>query len=587
MPGHSPKKAAMAAERCGDCASTRRSPSFGTAFAARLTGLLGRDLEGSMKRREFLKSMTALAAGGALPAAPAVWSTAKAQSRAETLLIVSESGPNNIDIHGVGTNVPGYEVSWNCYDRLISHEMKTLANGTQYYDRDNFKMELADDMKIGDMSVTFRLKKNATFHDGAPVTARDVTWSLDRAVSVGGFPTFQMGAGALTKPEQFVVLDDHTIRVDFLRKDRLTIPDLAVVVPCVLNSELVKKHATEKDPWGLDYTKQNTAGSGAYRVVSWNAGTEVILERNDKWAGGPVPKVKRIIWRIVPSSGNRRALLERGDADISYDLPNKDFVELRSIGKLNIVSTPYSNGIQYIGMNVKHPPFDNLKVRQAVAFAIPYQKIMDAALFGLAKPMFGAPPGTPTEVAWPQPHGYTTDIAKAKQLLAEAGYGDGFETTLSFDLGFAGVNEPICVLTQESLAQIGIKCTINKIPGATWRTELNKKVLPLYTNVFSGWLDYPEYFFIWCYHGKNSIFNTMSYQSKEMDGFIDGAVDAAAEGDKQAYEKDVKAFVELAFADLPRIPLYQPFVNVAMQKNVSGYQYWFHRRLDYRALVKG
>jgi peptide/nickel transport system substrate-binding protein len=540
-----------------------------------------------MKRREFLKSMTALAGASALPAAPAVWSPAKAQSRQETLLIVSESGPNNVDIHGVGTNVPGYEVSWNCYDRLISHEMKTLPNGVQYYERDKFKMELADDMNVGDMSVTFKLKKNAAFHDGTPVTAKDVKWSLDRAVTVGGFPTFQMGAGSLTKPEQFVVLDDHTIRVDFLRKDRLTIPDLAVVVPCMLNSELVKKHATEKDPWGLDYTKQNTAGSGAYRVASWNAGTEVILERNDKWAGGPVPKVKRIIWRMVPSAGNRRALLERGDADISYDLPNKDFVELKNMGKLHIVSTPYSNGIQYIGMNVKQPPFDNLKVRQAVAYAIPYQKIMDAALFGLAKPMFGAPPGTPTEVSWPQPHGYTTDLAKAKKLLAEAGHADGFETTLSFDLGFAGVNEPICVLTQESLGQIGIKCTINKIPGATWRTELNKKVLPLYTNVFSGWLDYPEYFFIWCYHGKNSIFNTMSYQSKEMDGFIDGAVTAAAEGDKSAYEKDVKGFVELAFADIPRIPLYQPYVNVAMQKNVSGYQYWFHRRLDYRALVKG
>ena len=78
-----------------------------------------------MKRRDFLKSMTALAAGSALPA-PAIWSPAKAQARQETLLIVSESGPNNIDIHGVGTNVPGYEVSWNCYDRLISHEMKTL-----------------------------------------------------------------------------------------------------------------------------------------------------------------------------------------------------------------------------------------------------------------------------------------------------------------------------------------------------------------------------------------------------------------------------------------------------------------------------
>src|SRR5712691_4774949 len=538
-----------------------------------------------MKRRQFLKSMTALAGAGMLPA-PAIWSPAKAQSRQETLLIVSESGPNNNDIHGVGTNVPGYEVSWNCYDRLISHEMKTV-NGTAYYDRDKFKMELADDMNVGDMSVTFKLKRNAVFQDGAPVTAKDVKWSLDRAVTVGGFPTFQMGAGSLEKAEQFVVVDDRTIRVDFLKKDRLTIPDLAVVVPCVLNSELVKKHATEKDPWGLEYTKQNTAGSGAYRVASWTPGTEVVYERNDKWVGGPLPKVRRVVWRIVPSSGNRRALLERGDADISYDLPNKDFSELKKLGKLSIVSTPFSNGIQYIGMNVKTPPFDNLKVRQAVALAIPYQKIMDAVLFGLAKPMYGASREAATQVAWPQPHKFATDIAKAKQLLAEAGYPNGFETTLSFDLGFAGVNEPLCVLTQESLAQIGIKTTINKVPGANWRTELNKKVLPLYTNVFSGWLDYPEYFFIWCYHGQNSVFNTMSYQSKELDAMIDGAVTAAAAGNKAAYDKDVKGFVDLAYADMPRIPIHQPFVNVAMQKNVSGYQYWFHRRLDYRALAKG
>ncbi len=538
-----------------------------------------------MKRREFLKSAGAVAATAAV-SGPSVISSAKAQSRKETMLIVSESGPNNIDIHGVGTNVPGYEVSWNCYDRLISHEMKSV-DGKPYYDRDKFKMELAEDMNVGDMSVTFKLKKKATFQDGTPVTAKDVKWSLDRAVSVGGFPTFQMGAGSLTKKEQFVVVDDNTFRVDFARKDRLTIPDLAVIVPCVMNSGLVQKNATEKDPWGLEYTKQNTAGSGAYKVTSWVPGTEVVMERNDAWVGGKLPEVKKIIWRIVPSAGNRRALLERGDADISYDLPNKDFVELKSAGKLDIISTPYSNGIQYIGMNVKIPPFDNPKVRQAVAYAIPYQKIMDAVLFGLAKPMYGAPAGSPTQVAWPQPHGYNIDIAKAKALLAEAGFPNGFETTISFDLGFAGVNEPICVLVQESLAQVGIKCTINKIPGANWRTELNKKVLPLYTNVFSGWLDYPEYFFIWCYHGKNSIFNTMSYQSKTMDDFIDGAVTAAANGDKATYEKDVKGMVDTAYADMPRIPLYQPYVNVAMQKNVSGYQYWFHRRLDYRTLTKG
>src|ERR1700731_5505697 len=174
-----------------------------------------------MKRRDFLKSVSGLAVGALAPTAPAIWAPAKADARSETLLIVSEGGPNNLDIHGIGTNVPGYEVSWNCYDRLISHEMKTLPNGTPYYDKYKFKPELAEDMAISDMSVTFKLRKDALFQDGTPVTANDVKWSFDRAVTVGGFPTFQMSAGSLTKPEQFVAVDDHTFRVAFMKKDRL------------------------------------------------------------------------------------------------------------------------------------------------------------------------------------------------------------------------------------------------------------------------------------------------------------------------------------------------------------------------------
>jgi peptide/nickel transport system substrate-binding protein len=539
-----------------------------------------------MKRRDFLKTMTAVAAAGALPA-PAVWSPAKAQSRQETALVVTEYGPNNFDIHGVGTNRPGYEVSWNCYDRLMTHGKKTLADGTTSYDRDTFEPELATDWNVTDTSVTFKLRKDAKFHDGTPIKAKDVKWSFDRAVTVGGFPTFQMKAGSLEKPEQFVAVDDNTFRVDFIRKDNLTMPDLAVIVPAVYHSELIKKHATDKDPWGLEYTKTNIAGGGAYKVARWQAGSEVVFDRNDDWKSGPMPKVRRVIWRTIPSAGNRRALIERGDADISFDLPNKDFMELRQAGKVNVVTTPIGNGIGYIGMNCVKPPFNNVKVRQAVAYAIPYQKIMDAVLFGLAEPMFGAKPDAPLSVAWPQPHHYNTDLVKAKQLLAEAGYPNGFETTLSFDLGFAVVNEPLCILVQEALGQIGIRVTINKVPGANWRNELLKKEMPLISNFFSGWLDYPEYFFFWCYHGQNAVFNTMSYQDKEMDAMIDAARKAAAYGDKAGYEKAVKGFVEKAFTEVPRIPLFQPTLSVAMQKNIAGYTYWFHRQLDYRSLAKG
>ncbi|MDR6952944.1 peptide/nickel transport system substrate-binding protein [Ancylobacter sp. 3268] len=541
-----------------------------------------------MNRREFLKSasvLSSMAAAGV--AAPAVWSSARAQSaRAETLLLVSEAGPNNLDIHGVGTNRPGYEVAWNCYDRLMSYGTKTLPDGTVSYDQNKLVPELAESWDLSANSATFKLRRNATFHDGSPVTAQDVKWSFDRAVSVGGFPTFQMKAGSLEKPEQFVVVDDHTFRVDFLRPDRLTMPDLAVIVPSVFNSKLVQSKATEQDKWGLEFTKQNTAGGGAYKVVKWTSGTEVIFERNDAWACGPMPSIKRVVWRMVPSAGNRRALIERGDADISFDLPAKDFVELDKAGKVKVVSNPISNGVQYIGMNVTKPPFDKLEVRQAVAYAIPYQKIMDAVMFGLGKPLYGAASNKVSQQVWPQAHGYTTDIAKAKELLAKAGYPEGFETTLSFDLGAAVVNEPLCTLVQESLGQIGIKVTLNKIPGANWRGEITKKEMPLIANFFSGWLDYPEYFFFWAYHGQNAVFNTMGYKSAEMDRLIDGARTAAAAADWVVYDKDVTGFIDLAFAEMPRVPLFQPYLNVAMQKSIAGYQYWFHRQLDYRTLRK-
>ena len=533
-----------------------------------------------MDRRDFLTSAAGVAAGGALAAAGI--RPASAQSRSETLLAISENHPNSLDIHGVGANRPAYEASWNLYDRLMTFGVKKDAQGNDHYDFSSLKPELAEEWDLRPDSVTFKLRKDAKFHDGTPVTAGDVKWSFDRAVSVGGFPTFQMKAGSLEKPEQFVVVDDHTFRVDFLRSDKLTMPDLAVPVPAIYNAALAKKHATAQDPWAMEWLKNNAAGGGAYRVERWTPGQELIYARFDGWRSGPLPKIRRVVWRQIPSAGNRRALLERGDADISFDLPNKDFAELAAARSLTVIGTPVENAMQYVGMNVTKPPFNNPKVRQAVAYAMPYQQIMDAVLFGRAIPLFGGK-STVADASWMQPTAYAMDIARAKQLMAEAGYPDGFETTLSFDLGLAGVNEPLCVLMQESLAQIGIRVTINKIPGANWRNELLKKEMPLFTNTFGGWLNFPDYFFFWAYHGQNAVFNTMSYQDQAMDALIDAA---RFETDKAKYDAAVAGFIQKAWDEVPRVPLYQPYLNVAMQKSITGYRYWFHRQLDYRQLEK-
>jgi peptide/nickel transport system substrate-binding protein len=508
----------------------------------------------------------------------------QAQDRRETLVVANEFGPNMLDIHGVGANRPSYGVAWNAYDRLMTYGRKKMPDGTSMYDFTKLEPELAERWKMDadGMGVTFFLRKNATFHDGTPVTASDVKWSYDRALAMGGFPTFQMKAGSLEDPAQFKVIDTHTFYVKFIRKDKLSMPDMAVPVASVYNSTLAKKNATDKDPWAAEWLKTNTAGGGAYKVVSWKPGQEIVYERFDAWKSGPMPKIKRIIQRDVPSAGNRRALLQRGDIDMTYSLPPKDFSDFAGDkGKVKVASLPIENALFYLGMNAARPPFNNVKVRQAVAFALPYDKMYETAFYQRGNKMYGGS-NEPKTTTWPQPHGYKTDLAKAKQLMSESGVGP-IETTLSFDLGAATISEPAAILIQEALAQIGIKLNLNKVPGASWRAALLKKDMPMIINRFGGWLNYPEYFFFWCYHGQNAVFNTMSYQNPLLDKIITNARFAES---KVLYDGMVKDMIRLANEEIPRIPLVQPMMDVAMQPNISGYTYWFHLEPDYRQLVK-
>ncbi len=538
-----------------------------------------------MQRRSFLQT-GALGAAGV--AAPALWSgAAVAQARAKDVLVVAnEFGPNSLDIHTLGANRPSYAVSWMCYDRLMTFGRKKLPDGQVMYDYTKLEPELAESWKIAadGNSVTFKLRKNAKFHDGTPVTAKDVKWSFDRAVTVGGFPTFQMKAGSLEDPKQFVVVDDQTFRVDFVRRDKMTMNDIAVPVPSIFNSELVKKNANAQDPWGLNWTKSNVAGGGAFKVESWKPGQEIIYVRNDDWKNGPLPQLKRVIQRDVPNAGNRRALLVKGDIDMTYSLPPKDFSEVaKEGGNVKVSSLPIENSIWYLGMLTSRPPFNNAKVRQAIAYAVPYDKLYESALYGRGAKMYGAASNDVKTTAWPQPTGYKTDINRAKALLKEAGFENGFETTLSFDLGNGTISEPMAILVQESLAAIGIKTTINKVPGANWRAQLLKKDMPLIINRFGGWLNYPEYFFFWCYHSQDAVFNTMSYKNPVLDKLITNARFAES---KAIYDGEVKAMLKLAYEEVPRIPLFQPLQDVAMQKNVQGYMYWFHLEPDYRQISK-
>jgi len=528
--------------------------------------------------RLLAAAATAAALGVCAPAAVA-------EDRASTLVVVTEEGPSTLDIDSPNANVETHGVSWNTYDRLITHARFQLPDGSWSYDYTKFEPELAESWEIAPdgKSVTFHLRKDAKFHDGTPVTAKDVKWSFDRAVSVGGFPAIQMGASEMKSPDQFVVVDDSTIRVDFPRPNKLILPNLAVPIAKIVNSELAKKHATDKDPWAVEWVGQHDAGGGAYMVESWKPGSEIVFKRFDDWKSGPLPYFSRVVSRQIPSAGTRRALLEKGDADLSFNLPPKDFAELAKENKLTVIGTPVDAELLYIDMLTTKPPFDNPKVRQAIAYAIPYDDILHTALFDRGKAMSGGP-GDPTTTAWPQPSPYKTDLAKAKALLAEAGYPNGFKTTLSYDVSTASTREPIALLVQDNLKKIGVDLDIEKVPGGDWYNRLNKKDMPMLIMSFKAWLNYPDYYFYWTYDGvNNSVFNDMNYVNPNMDKLIEAA---RFEPDKSKYDDEVKGFIKIAFDDVPRIPLVQDFRDVAMQKSVAGYTYWFHLVLDFRDLSR-
>src|SRR5258707_422984 len=190
-------------------------------------------------------------------------------------------------------------------------------------------------------------------------------------------------------------------------------------------------------------------------------------------------------------------------------------------------TVPSLLGVIILTLFISHA-FYNPKEREAVSYAIPYQEIISSALYSRAKPMFGSDPSQPYPAAtWPVPIKHGQDLDKAKKLLAEASFPNGFKTTLSIDLSEATVREPSAILIQEALKTIGVEVSIEKVPGSNWFAQMASKTMPMVSAEFYSWLDYPDYFFFRTYDGaNNSEFDTANYVNPELDKVID--VDAVA-----------------------------------------------------------
>ena len=532
-----------------------------------------------VKRRVLLQG----AAGAALLAQGA--SPAAAQSRAETLRYVTGNTINTLDTTMPGATREAFGLSMNVYDRLFSFGRKKLGDNW-VFDPDTIRGELAKSYSISPDSkvITITLRPDATWHDGTPVTAEDVKWSLDRAVSAKSLAPPQLSTGSLTSPDQFKIVDAQTLTVTLEKADRLALANLCVCYTIMINSKLAKQHATADDPWAMEWMKTNTAASGAYIVESHKPGESTVLRRNEKWVGGPdgkLPNFRRIILQTVPEPATRANLVERGDADLAIDLAASDIPSIEKSAKSKVASIPQTNGFTHITMNTLMPPFDNPKVRQAVAAALPYEDMYKAAIFGRGTKLYdGAWAGTPPDSKFPQPIPNKTDPARAKQLLAEAGLPNGFSTTFAFSTGQAATAEPMAALIKEALAKVGIQVDIQKKPDAEFNTLESDKKMPFFTDGATAWLPYTYYFF-YLYFTRDQRWNFSSWKSPEMEALT---LDARYQTDPAKYDEGCRKMIELFNGQTPLIMLWQPNQDAVMAKSVDGYTYQFYRQADFRDL---
>ena len=471
-------------------------------------------------------------------------------------------------------------MSWHIYDRLVTFALDEPADKIQQYRLDKPQGDLAERWDIsGDGRIyTFHLRRAAIFHDGSAVTAEDVRWSLQRAISL---PTtrFVLNLGGLTSEDQIKVVDEATLTITLPKPNRYLLLSLSTPFAPIMNARQIKPHLTEGDPWGSEWLKGNDAGSGAYRVTTFRP-DQVVLERNDKWYGSR-PAMRWAVFQTVPEDTMRVALVERGLADVAIGLTPNAIEGVEHRGKAQLLLIPMPNQFEFLVMNTQSKPFEDVRVRQALAYAIPQQEIFRSVFLGRGTPLFGGSEEV-HGASFPQAQSFAYDPKRARDLLTDAGYPNGLDTTLSLCTCKAEYFENLAVALKDHLARVGIRVTIDKFPGARFGELQAAKQMRLYLENQVAWLNLPDYWIRIFYRG-NTRSNFSGYANPALDPLLAKADDATSEAD---YDAAMREMIAIVNRDVPLLMFRQAALEVVIGKDIGNYAYWFHTLPDVRSLSR-
>lgn len=464
------------------------------------------------------------------------------------------------------------EVVINTHDTLIDYGVTTDSEGRSVRNPDEIVPHLAESWEVSDdgLTYTFKLREGVKFNNGDPLTAQAVKDSFVRLIETPGLAQFLLtGVIYITEPDQITVVDDLTVSFTLPDPNPMFLKVFQEMNMAIVNVNEIKANGATVDEQN-EWAAANPTGTGPYVLDHFTPGQELVLVANPNY-WGEAPAYSRVIYRQVADAETRKTLLMSGDVDIAYEPAPKDMAELAAADGVNAVSTP-TFGTLLFQLGGDEAPWDDPLLKQALAYAIPAQDIIDNVMYGLAIPsdswvsvgLAGHIPASP----------YQHDLDKAAELLAEAGYPDGKGLPpIQFALRQGSAEqEQAVVFIQAELAKIGVTLNIDTIAAAAYAESLDRHELPFTFAFFIPYVPDAAYQLFFNYH--SSIDGCCNYQ-----GFGDPAVDAAIDG--ASTETDpakripfIETAQELIAENPPQVGVYHPSWNIALRSDVSGYTYW-------------
>ncbi|MCI5725478.1 MULTISPECIES: glutathione ABC transporter substrate-binding protein [Fusobacterium] len=459
----------------------------------------------------------------------------------DTLVVGNGADAKSLDPHASNDN-PSSRVTAQIYDRLAEFDENSVPQPS-----------LAESWEQPDNLTTIvHLRKGVKFHNGEELKASDVKFTFERMFNS---PQVNHIVEAIDKVE---VIDDYTVKFTTKEPFAPLLNHLAHNATAILNEKAV---TTAGDTYG-----QNPVGTGPYKFVSWASGDRITLEAFPEYFKGETP-VKNLIFRSIVEETNRTIGLETGELDIVYDILGMDKNRLKDDPKYNYIEEP-GVSMTYIGFNLKKAPFDNPKVREAISYAINQQPIIETAFVGgavAADSIIG-----PRLFAYYPVEKYEYNPEKAKELLKEAGYENGFKTKIWINDN--NIRRDIAVIVQDQLKQIGIDMAVETLE---WGAYLDGTARGDHEMFILGWGTVtrdPDY-------GISALVSTETqggagnrsfYSNPKVDELLKAG---RAELDIEKRKAIYKEVQEIIRKDLPMYMVSYPTYNVVTKKDVKNFKF--------------